>query len=549
MSPPLAEWRGVAVRYPGAERDAVGPVSLAVARGERVLLLGPSGSGKSSLLLALTGLIPHAVPGAVSGERRIAGRDAAERPPAAWADTVAFLFQAPERNLCGMRVSEEVGFALEQRRLPEAEIRARVARALAAVGFDAEAGAGRVLALSGGQKQRVALAAVLAQAADLLLIDEPTAHLDASAAAHVHAALAGLGPRRGAVIVDHRLDGLLGAVDRVAALDGAGRLVAEGPPRRLFRGARDQLQALGVWTPATADLDAALAGAGVALDALPLSTAEAVAALETLPRPERAAATEAAARWLDARDSHARGAAGPAVVRLERATCAAPGGRRVLSDVSLALRGGTVTALLGPNGAGKTTLALALAGLAPLAAGRREGAPGGMVFQNPEHVFLTGGVAAEIAASLPPDAPEGAIAAALAGWGLTGLERRHPLDLSEGQKRRLALAAVAAAPRWPLLALDEPTAGLDAASAAFLERRIRALAAEGRAIALVTHDADLARRLADRIVAVGGGAAREIGGPEALDDAAIRARFGLPEPACAPLRAWLARQSAEAAAC
>jgi energy-coupling factor transport system ATP-binding protein len=172
-----------------------------------------------------------------------------------------------------------------------------------------------------------------------------------------------------------------------------------------------------------------------------------------------------------------------------------------------------------------------------------------MAFQNPEHVFVAGSVAEEIGASLPRAAPKAAVAAALAEWGLAAQARRHPLDLSEGQKRRLALAAVAAAPRWPLIALDEPTAGLDAASAAFLESRIRALAAEGRAIVLVTHDADLARRMADRVVAVGGGAARDVGDAAALDDPETRARFGLPAPAGAPLAAWLARRGAEATAC
>jgi energy-coupling factor transport system ATP-binding protein len=542
VTAPLAEWRAVAVRYDGAARDAVGPVSLAVARGERVLLLGPSGSGKSSLLLALTGLIPHAIPGAVRGARRIGGEDADARRPARWADRVGFLFQAPERNLCGMRVAEEVAFALEQRRLPEPEIRARAEAALAAVDFAPEDGARRVTALSGGEKQRVALAALLAQDAALLLVDEPTAHLDAEAAARVRAALGALGPQRGALIVDHRLDGLLEAVDRVAALDGAGRMVAEGPPRNLFREERDRLNALGIWTPVAADLDAALLAEGVALSRPPLSIAEAAAALGSLD-PERAArARRAATAWLATRESAPRRPTGEAVVALAGAACAAPGGRPILSDVTLTLRAGSVTALLGPNGAGKSTLAMALAGLGPLAAGRRYGAPGGMVFQNPEHVFTTGSAAEEIAASLPPGAPAGTVSETLAAWGLAGIERRHPLDLSEGQKRRLALAAIAVSPRWPLIALDEPTAGLDAAGAAFLEARIRALAAEGRAVALVTHDADLARRLADRVVAVSDGAAREIGGPEALDDAATRARFALPAPACGPLRAWLARQ-------
>jgi energy-coupling factor transport system ATP-binding protein len=546
VTAPLAEWLSVAIRYPGAAQDAIGPVSLAVARGERVLLLGPSGCGKSSLLMALTGLVPQAIPAAVSGARRIGGRDADARAPSAWADSVAVLFQAPERNLCGMRIADEVGFALEQRRLPEAAIRAGVARALASTGFAPADGRRRVSALSGGEKQRVALAAMLAQGADLLLVDEPTAHLDAAAARRLRALLCAFGPRQGAVIVDHRLDGLLGAVDRVVALDHEGRMVAEGPPRRLFREARATLDALGVWTPATAALDAALTEAGAGLPTLPLSTPEAAAALDRLASPARTRAADAVAGWLAARDERPPRAPGGVVARLDQAACTAPDGRRVLSGVSLDLRAGSVTALLGANGAGKTTLALALTGLSPLAAGRREGPPGGMAFQNPEHVFVAGSVADELRASMPGGACPGMMAQTLRDWGLAGLERRHPLDLSEGQKRRLALAAVAVAPSWPLIALDEPTAGLDAAGAAFLEARVRGLAEAGKAVVLVTHEADLARRLADRLVAVGDGGACDIGGPEALDDATARDRWRLPAPVCAPLRGWLARQGARA---
>jgi energy-coupling factor transport system ATP-binding protein len=172
-----------------------------------------------------------------------------------------------------------------------------------------------------------------------------------------------------------------------------------------------------------------------------------------------------------------------------------------------------------------------------------------MVFQNPEHVFTKGSIRDEIAMSAPDSADAAAVAGMLAVWGLTGLERRHPLDLSEGQKRRLALAVIAVAPRWPLLVLDEPTAGLDAAGAAFLERRLRQLADEGRTLALVTHDVDLARRLADVLVVVRDGRAREIGGAEALDDPETRARWGVPAPLCAPLRAWLASEGAARTAC
>jgi energy-coupling factor transport system ATP-binding protein len=328
------------------------------------------------------------------------------------------------------------------------------------------------------------------------------------------------------VIVDHRLDGLIERVDRVAVLDGAGRLVAEGPPRQLFRDEAARLDALGVWTPVAAGLDAALAAGGVVLDPPPLTVDEVVAALPRLG--SRAAA--ALAPWLATRAPRpAR--PGAEVVRLERASCRAPDGRVVLRDVGLSLRAGEVLALVGRNGAGKTTLALALAGLARLAAGRREGAAGGLAFQNPDLQFVAGSALDELRASLP-DGDVAAASWALAVWGLSEVAMQHPLSLSEGQKRRLALAAVALVPGWRLVALDEPTAGLDALGAEVLAGFVQGLAAEGRAVVIVSHETDFLARVADRVAVVDGGGVAFCGSPAALfDDAALMHRAGLTAPA------------------
>jgi energy-coupling factor transporter ATP-binding protein EcfA2 len=526
-----AEWHDVSVRYPYADRPAVGPVAFSLAQGECLLLLGPSGSGKSTLLATLTGLVPASIPATVEGGIRLFGRSAAERSPAAWADTVAHLFQDADRTLCGMNVQDEIAFALENRGLPEACIRGRVAAAMRAVGLPADGGGRRTMTLSGGEKQLVALAAVLAQDAPVLVVDEPTAHLAPAATARLRRLLNGSQGARSVLIVDHRLDDLIGQVDRVAVLGHRGRLIAEGPPAAVFGDRAQALAGEGIWLPLAARLHAALKADGLAEGPPILDLARAVRGLGRCRRTARTVA-----RLLDGAGT-AAAPRGVIVARLEDAACAPFRGPAVLEGITLEVRSGEVLGILGANGAGKSTLGAALAGILPLRAGRRSGPPGGVAFQNPEAQFVGGSVEEEIAGAL--GLGSNGVAEVLAAWDLADLRRRRPFELSQGQKRRLALASLTAGDRWPLVVLDEPTAGLDARGAATIERHVRSLAARGRALALITHDMDLALRLCERAVVLGQGRVLAAGPVrELLRDPDLLRTAGLAPPAVAPLLAW-----------
>lgn len=537
-----AEWCEVSVRYPYTDHDAVGPASLALRRGERLLLLGPSGSGKSTLLNALTGLIPQTIPARVDGSIRLFGEDVGARQPAQWASTVARFFQDAALTLCGMRVEDEIAFALENRALPEALIAANVTEAMKEVGLPQDWRKRRTGTLSGGERQLVALAATLAQGAPLFVADEPTAHLAPAAAQRLHRLLMASTAARTVLIVDHRLDGLIASVDRVAVLGTDGRIFAEGPPAALFRDHHDRFDALGIWLPLASRLDAALAKVGLAARQPPLTMEDVLRNLDQPSVRERARpAIEAfvAGHWVapDAGE-------GQVVARLAEANCAPLFGPPVLKNISMEIRAGECLGILGANGAGKSTLGASLAGLLRLKGGRREGAPGGIAFQNPENQFVTGSVREEIAAALDRASPlperlseAGRIAAA---WQLTGLDARHPFELSQGQKRRLALATLTATGRWHLLVLDEPTAGLDANGAVMVAVEVERIRNSGRAVALITHDMDLALKLCNRSIVVGEGRILAEGPTrELLQDRSLLERAGLSEPAIAPALHWL----------
>lgn len=535
---PSAAWRGLAVRYPYQAADAVGPVTLALNPGERVLLLGPSGSGKSTLLNALTGLVPEVVPAEVSGRAELFGRDVRERGPADWSDTVARLFQDAADTLCGMTVRDEIAFALENRNLPEPAILDAVASAMAMMDLPDTWRGRRVSTLSGGEKQLVALAATLAQRAPVFVADEPTAHLAPAASARLHDLFAGY--RAGTlVVIDHRIDRLVEAIDRVVVLGSGGIVVADGPPRRIFRECRSELEALGVWLPLATRLDAALAAAGCPLAEAPLSVAGALDAIG----PPPPAAVRAVRAFVDDRlPADEAPGGGEVAAGLEAADCAPFLGPVVLSGVTVSLRRGEAAALLGSNGAGKSTLAASLAGLLRPKAGRRYGPPGGMAFQNPENQFTGGTVRDEIASALPRGAPSKAVEAVLERWDLAALAGRHPFELSQGQKRRLALAALTATGRFPLVVLDEPTAGLDAAGAAMIAQAVRDLVARGHAVLLVTHEIDFAMSLCRRAIVLGEGRILADGPMrDVLADEALMARAGLAPPEIAPALAWLER--------
>ncbi len=540
QSPPIAAWVDVAVRYPYAARDAVGPVSWTVGAGKRVLLLGPSGSGKSTLLHTLTGIVPQSMPATVRGRIRISGCDVAERPPPGWADEVAQFFQDADRTLTGLRVFDEIAFVLENRHLPSAVIETRVLDAMTKVGLSGDWRDRRTSTLSGGEKQMVALAATLVAGAALFVADEPTASLSPAVAERVYDLLLKSGGESAVLIVDHRLDQMIDVIDEVAVLGDDGTVIAEGPPGPLFRADGDRLEALGIWTPLASRLDRALQDVGLAPDAPPLIVDAVQRHLEGLPADAQDKARQSLERVVSPMLLRRGKATGDPVARLNQAACAPLFGPTVLSGISMQLNAGEVVGIVGPNGAGKSTLGASLAGLLRLKAGSREGAPGAIAFQNPENQFLEASVFDEVAGALPKEAGAGRIQALLDTWALGRLARQHPYELSQGEKRRLALACLTATDRWRLLVLDEPTSGLDARGVRMIAEAVHGLAGSGRALAVITHDMDFALAVCDRLIVVAGGGILAEAAPQTiLRDRQLMARADLAPPTILPVLDWL----------
>ena len=235
---------GLTYAYPRATAPALADISLAIAPGEFVVLAGRSASGKSTLLKAACGLVPHFHGGEIEGTIAVAGIDALDTGPAELAAAVGYLAQDPETQVVSTTVAAEIGLPLELRG-DSASARARaveeVALALAIphlLGRTADS-------LSGGELQRVALAAALVTRPRLVVLDEPTSQLDPVAGDELIWLLRRLNEEWGVAVLlaEHRLERCLAAADRVVAMN-SGAIGFDGSPGDFLAWAQGNDEAL-----------------------------------------------------------------------------------------------------------------------------------------------------------------------------------------------------------------------------------------------------------------------------------------------------------------
>jgi energy-coupling factor transporter ATP-binding protein EcfA2 len=501
--------RGLRLRYRETGEVVLKGIDLTLRQGEIKLLLGPSGSGKSSLALTLNGLIPHQLDADTRGTVTVAGRDTAEADVEWLTTKVGMLFQDPESQLATLTVVDEVAFGLENLRVPPEEMRPRIEGALRQVRLDGLEERD-TSALSGGQKQRLALASTLAMGVEVLVLDEPTANLDPEGTADFFDLLRHLKEQGATVlIIEHKLDELITQVDSIAVLGDDGTIAADGPPREVLRDNRDLLARLGVWIPQVSDLANRLARCGITLEPYPLTVGEAAEALgQVVPvKPANGPA---------ARTPLPNGRSAEPLIEIRGLTYRYPEGAQALRGVNLTVPKGEFYALLGPNGSGKTTLAHHLIGLKrpprstvflggedvahmPAAALSRSV---GYVFQNPEHQFVALNVRDELAFSLharrvPETEILARVQALLQDFGLEEQANSNPFQLSQGQKRRLSVATMLAV-EPDVLILDEPTFGQDMENAERIAQQLARLNSAGTTIVVITHDMKLVGECAHR---------------------------------------------------
>ncbi|MDP9693821.1 UNVERIFIED_ORG: energy-coupling factor transport system ATP-binding protein [Arthrobacter globiformis] len=451
---------GRTIEAPVLVRDAqfrIGDAQVRVAgfappSGSITVITGPTGSGKSTVLRGIAGLLSHVDGGEISGTVRVAGTDRATTPPRDTARLIGVVLQNPRAAFATTRVRDEISLALELRGISSNTAKAWVLEVAERVGVSALLDR-NLSTLSAGEATLVAIAAAVVERPPLLLVDEPLADLDTAARGRVIAVLNALAREAGVcvVVAEHRAEPLVPVADSWWNIDD-GALVPGVAP----------------------------------------APSHPVASPPTPAQPPGQQVQHA-----------------PVLTAINLAVHRE--GKPLVRDASLILHRGEVVALVGPNGAGKSSLLVALA----LGEGTlNEGTPGGstvdggrvaLVPDASDDLFTRETVAAELRAAERRQARRknggqpaaGAAAAHLArlrGDVRIPIGHEHPRDLSAGERRILAITLQTMdSPK--VLLIDEPTRGLDPEARAAVSAALRAAADAGAAVLIATHDLDFAHAL------------------------------------------------------
>ena len=501
--------------------------SLEIRKGSLNVLVGPGGSGKSTICDLISGKIPHLLGGELSGEVWVAGANTQSVEVKDISHRVGYVFQDPETMFATLTVEDEIAFGPENLRQEPDAIRALVEEMLDLTQLRPFR-KNLVWNLSGGQVQKLGLAAILAMRPELIVLDEPTANLDPVATRSVHELVRGLRDAGLTVLlVTRELDDFLAWVDQLLVLEDGHIFAAGNPYQVLFKLGQRMAEKLGIWLPETTEIGLALQYDGrFPLTRIPITVEETLDLLKSSGLLRENLASQAAGMRIQA---------GEVLISARDLTYTYAGGNQALKGVSFEIRAGEMLAIVGRNGAGKSTLARLLVGLLKPQRGELNlfGKAAqkwkvaqlanhvALVFQNPEHQFLTDTVADEIDYSLlargvdSPEERKQMIAAMLAQLGLSQMAAVHPFALSAGMKRRLGVATMLVS-QPQVLILDEPTYGQDKQMTQALMALMEEIRARGIAVVMITHDMRLVQEYAGRVLVMSEGQIHYEGSPAEL---------------------------------
>jgi len=490
----MIKFSHVSLIYPNSTKTVLEDLNLTIDEGELVLVIGPTGSGKSSLLRLINGLVPHHTGGILAGDVSVNGTSTQIAKPGAMAHLIGIVGQNPANGFVADTVEEELAFGMEVLNLPSDVMRKRVEEVLDLLSLAALRNRS-IATLSGGEQQRVAIGAALVTHPKVLVLDEPTSALDPIAAEEVLSILHRLVHDLGltVVIAEHKLERVIQFADRIVHINGAG-VANVGTPEEILMNSPI--------APPIVHLAKALGLKEIGLTVRDIRRM--TTAFRELPTVE---------------NKNHEVKTGDAVISIENLKVSY-GDSIALNNVSSTINEGEIVAVMGRNGAGKSSLLKAIAGVSPVQSGkirvlgnnpadlhgkaRRQSI--GFIPQEPSDLLYGQSVQIECdQADRDNELSAGTTFTVLQQLvpGISG--NTHPRDLSEGQRLGLALSVVVSS-NPTILILDEPTRGLDYEAKSQLTRILIQFAATfGKAVLLATHDVELVAELATRVIFVADG--------------------------------------------
>ena len=485
----MIKFSNVSLIYPNSTTTVLENLNLQIAEGEMVLVIGPTGSGKSSLLRLINGLVPHHTGGILAGDVSVDGHSTQLVKPGGMAHLIGIVGQNPANGFVADTVEEELAFGMETLNLPPDVMRKRVEEVLDLLSLSPLRDRA-IATLSGGEQQRVAIGSALVAHPKVLVLDEPTSALDPIAAEEVLSILHRLVHDLSltVVIAEHKLERVIQFADRIVHINGVG-VTQVGTPEEILMHSPI--------APPIVHLARALGlkEIGVSVREMRRMTAEI--------REKDYVSTDAV---------HSN--AGDPIIQVRNLSVTYDG-KSALNSVNATISSNEIVAIMGRNGAGKSSLLKSLAGVSNLSSGsvdvsgsdprnlkgKERRTSIGFIPQEPSDLLYGQSVQTECEqADKDNQIPSGTTAQILQQLVPGISPTTHPRDLSEGQRLGLALSIVLSS-NPAVLILDEPTRGLDYQAKKELTTILIEFArATNKCVVLATHDVELVAELATRVL-------------------------------------------------
>ncbi|ACK71115.1 ABC transporter related [Gloeothece citriformis PCC 7424] len=498
--------------YPSSSKAVLKDISLEIYSGEFLGLIGATGAGKTTLCLALNGIVPQFYGGRFFGHITVAGMDTLNYPVNQLARHVGMVFEDPEVQLTATSVENEIAFALENLSVPREEIYRRIPQVLEAVRLEG-CEKKNPQDLSGGQKQRLAIAAALALQPSLLILDEPTSQLDPVGSEEVFATVKELNQELGIaiVMVSHAAEEMAEFADRLAFLS-EGNLLAVDSPDKIYSKI-DFLSENNLRPPQVAQSFYFINQRNIPIQPIPVTLPNGENLLKKLsnqitsppsfPQPEIKTDQP--------------------LLSVQNLTHVYEDGTKALRDVTVDIHRGEYVLVIGQNGAGKSTLVkhflnllrpsqgkvyvdnrdtsqLSVSDLARLI---------GYVAQNPDNQIFNTTVEKEVSFALRNLGYSRKLVEQRTHQSLKNMElwedrHLHPLALPRGDRARIVIAAILAM-NPEIIIFDEPTIGQDYQGSRSILEVSRQLHQMGKTIIVITHHLYLMAEYAQRVLVMGKG--------------------------------------------